>query len=836
MKHLFPDQSDAQRKKERPPRVLDVGTGSGIFALWAAIHGCSVVAVDINPRALRFATENARRNNITPSNGVDDAARSLFFSPARFDQEFVKKFGQYFDIVILSPPYNPTWPGIRPALHADAGPDGQSCFREQIELVPGVLARGGCCIGNQMTTIIGDKPSDRSTALVSIEQHFNRHGEYWVRWRHILPPTSARWFLERQYADFLLEDENSLPPDTARNVYTYINEQMAAYKQFALIYYEIHRLDRPKGSPTEEQFDADLVGNESLPSWDYRAWLHRNIVNYTAPQGSTTSGAFLMDASPISAFTPPVRLRTPKEKPDYKNSQLRIINRWVEQIDLLGNHTPVDQSFDLLLVDTAPWFGTLAESALNREECMLWLADGLARAPGRKTELLKAIQEVTALQQVAKVSLFLHPAFVGIGDQSRWTRALFPVLDGGIEPDIKPEITGAEGLWKELQNQLKRHVSVDHDKIHYDPIGYATAQIATIQVADRDEVANAIKQHLSHAREARPDEATDEMTHLRLCAITALNNVHGRFHLILGEEHRPKWITFVGLPLRATPSSSSDLDSYRGGVFLYAESSALWTRNHERRLRDLIRLTWLIYNGYYNAVHAQQVERLAVFSGFLPVEAIERYERDGLAYTVDDAVVMFSDIGGFTALMEQAGAAIVYPFLNETFDKLGECLLAEHGEVDKYIGDAVMVIFRRRENDKSPGLRAVKCGLAMRKAFETVRRAWEARFVAAGAADRIRSANLTIGVAKGSVVFGVVGGHVRRSYTVIGDTVNTAARLQGKAKSGQILIASAVREDAVADPTHENEDILYTFRGQLKLKNKAERVSAYVVTHTAPPT
>ena len=152
--------------------VLDVGTGSGVFAIWAAKHGYRVLAIDINARALRNAEQNARANRITICDNLEALQNgSICFALERFDKRWVEKKEELFDIVFLSPPYNPTCPGVLPAQHASAGEDGQECFQKQIELVPGVLKKGGFCVGNQMTPIHGQEIQ----ALTEIKNAFGQN-------------------------------------------------------------------------------------------------------------------------------------------------------------------------------------------------------------------------------------------------------------------------------------------------------------------------------------------------------------------------------------------------------------------------------------------------------------------------------------------------------------------------------------------------------------------------------------------------------------------------------------------------------------------------------------
>ena len=236
--------------------VLDVGTGSGVFAIWAAKQNCMVIAIDINDRALEMAKSNASRNDIKICDRMEDlTAGSICFLLKRFDRDFDLGL---FDTIILAPPYNPTYPGITTATHAQAGEDGQECFNNQIALVPKMLKEGGVCIGNQMTTVKDSKLTFLSTISTSFENHCSL---YFTR---ILPSDiNSNTFLEQQYQNHL----------QSTKVKEYINRSTNSYDQLSLVYYEI----------TKVRNDFNFIEFEHTQklqaSWADRISLHCEIVN-----------------------------------------------------------------------------------------------------------------------------------------------------------------------------------------------------------------------------------------------------------------------------------------------------------------------------------------------------------------------------------------------------------------------------------------------------------------------------------------------------------------------------------------------------------------------------
>lgn len=258
--------------------MLDVGTGSGVFAVWAAKRGHRVLGVDINPRALSMARQNALNNGVTVYDSVEDLKEGgICLLLKDFNKSFSadEAFVGRFECVFLNPPYNPTCPGVKPALHAEAGEDGQRCFREQIAIVPNVLTAQGWCIGIQMTV----KNMDGIDALQEIQNSFG--GNCSVNYTHILNqeyfPTKE--FLLRQYGTYLREGRSSEPKNKA--VRSYIERVSRENPELAFIYYEVQKgltnlLDTSPG-----KLQRVFVSNRG---WEDRIKLHRQIVDHTTPE------------------------------------------------------------------------------------------------------------------------------------------------------------------------------------------------------------------------------------------------------------------------------------------------------------------------------------------------------------------------------------------------------------------------------------------------------------------------------------------------------------------------------------------------------------------------
>lgn len=145
--------------------------------------------------------------------------------------------------------------------------------------------------------------------------------------------------------------------------------------------------------------------------------------------------------------------------------------------------------------------------------------------------------------------------------------------------------------------------------------------------------------------------------------------------------------------------------------------------------------------------------------------------------------VLFADLSGFTRLSEQLDPEVVQSLQNELFEELTEAVEAFGGFVDKFIGDALLVLFGAPVAHENDPERALGAALDMIRRTAEVDRRWQGRLG--------QSLTLHVGVNTGQVVAGGFGAGSARSYSVTGDTVNTAQRLQSLAKSSEILVGPA---------------------------------------------
>jgi len=156
--------------------------------------------------------------------------------------------------------------------------------------------------------------------------------------------------------------------------------------------------------------------------------------------------------------------------------------------------------------------------------------------------------------------------------------------------------------------------------------------------------------------------------------------------------------------------------------------------------------------------------------------------------------ILFADIRGFTAFGESADPEVLMNVLNQYLSQAADAILAEEGTIDKFIGDAVLAWFNAPILQEDHTMRAVKAAVAIRNAIEDIHRRMQKNF----------RLPFGIGLHSGEAILGLVGSQRRLEYTAIGDSVNTARRIQENAGENQILIsriaAAAVMDELITRP------------------------------------
>ena len=202
-------------------------------------------------------------------------------------------------------------------------------------------------------------------------------------------------------------------------------------------------------------------------------------------------------------------------------------------------------------------------------------------------------------------------------------------------------------------------------------------------------------------------------------------------------------------------------------------------RRHSSRIAELANLS--------NAI-ADMAGGLAAFRKYIPADLVRMLVREGVeprpGGSVRTLTVLFADIAGFTGLSERLGDRIV-PLLSAYLDTMSREVNAHGGTIDKFIGDAVMAFWGAPAANEDHAVDACRAALACQRALR-----------AAGLADDGgRPLKVRIGINSGSMLVGNIGSEFRLNYTVIGDAVNVASRLEGANKEygTEIIIGEETR-------------------------------------------
>jgi adenylate cyclase len=236
-------------------------------------------------------------------------------------------------------------------------------------------------------------------------------------------------------------------------------------------------------------------------------------------------------------------------------------------------------------------------------------------------------------------------------------------------------------------------------------------------------------------------------------------------------------------------------------------AAGLW-----RAWREIHRLRGRLERSAEELQHLQQA-----FGRFAPNEVIEELIRgNGVAPEKREVTVLFADLVGFTALSERLEPAVLVRILNGYFDRMSRAIVEHRGHVSKFIGDGILALFGALAPNPWQADDAVRAALAMRDAVA----AYNAELEAEG----LPRLAVGIGVERGPVIAGLLGTAHLMEFTVVGRTVNLAARVQSATRDhgADVLVTARVR--AALDP-----HIRLRALPPATLKGVAEPVAIYAV-------
>jgi len=232
----------------------------------------------------------------------------------------------------------------------------------------------------------------------------------------------------------------------------------------------------------------------------------------------------------------------------------------------------------------------------------------------------------------------------------------------------------------------------------------------------------------------------------------------------------------------------------------------------------LITLNYLISLAYHYLGEMLERKRVTgVFGRYVAPQVVEKILKEGeaglqLGGSRREISVLFVDIRGFTPLSESVHPEEVVEILNDYLTLCAKSIFSVGGTLDKFIGDATMAIFNAPLDLEDHEFKAVQAAWAMKRGSEQLEKRLLERFG--------RAVKFGIGINRGGAVVGNIGADFRMDYTAIGDTVNTAARLESNAKPGQILLSSAVYKKI-------QERVMVTHLGEINVKGKSQGIEIY---------
>jgi len=236
--------------------------------------------------------------------------------------------------------------------------------------------------------------------------------------------------------------------------------------------------------------------------------------------------------------------------------------------------------------------------------------------------------------------------------------------------------------------------------------------------------------------------------------------------------------------------------------------------------------TMVVWGGmtiYHYAVEGKQSRFLRkTFSTYLSPDLVELMVRAGIAPRLGGSsgsrTAYFTDIQSFSSFSEVLSATRLVELLNEYLSAMTDLLVAEGGTLDKYEGDAILAFFGAPIEQPDHAARAVRVALGMQQALAHLRDKWRAE--GDKWPDLVHNMRMRIGLSSGDIVVGNMGSTMRMDYTMMGDVVNTAARLEAAAKQYGIYIQCTTETVRLAGP----EDFAWRYIDKIRVVGKSEAV------------
>jgi hypothetical protein len=558
--------------------AIDLGTGSGVLALYAASLGMRVRGVDCCPRALEFARYNERQNQAL----LEKAGGSVAFLKADYTGEECKpSLGGTADYVFLNPPFSPCLPGCEPPLSANGGEAGQDAFLQALPVAFSSLREQGSLFVVHLLLTDGDGSPKEDLAACTGSG---------VRWSsiRIFPalvdgPIPAQKFLNSQYR--ALSDTKAQLQSHAEN------------DHFCLAFMEF-RKGEPLSSKAFEIASQDANPLASLPNWKWeeRLRMHRSVSenrskeraekpNAEGAKANTLPnqtrfpgiGLFLQRTNPILGLGTD---STPSELSDRSSILTKTQNAldgWIRSNAVLdmdpGTDFPV---FDCIMVEAAPWHLAQRRLAL-RTETAIWARESHEENPSSVALALRRVQR--------EIERFHYPTE---------PRSIF------LHRELLSD-TGAR-LWQEAISVHQYESASDKTEA---PLPSKSAETADRPYCSEGLQVTSAQHELGKFGIKYVNPSTlpfDECLRRALHAYTCIMREEGLLTLPDSQCY------FLALPMPLPQPASQQGSS--GVVYVYAWSSRHWSPVHESFVADLGRTASFLYEESYSEKTRSELEQL----------------------------------------------------------------------------------------------------------------------------------------------------------------------------------------------------------------------------------
>ncbi len=234
--------------------------------------------------------------------------------------------------------------------------------------------------------------------------------------------------------------------------------------------------------------------------------------------------------------------------------------------------------------------------------------------------------------------------------------------------------------------------------------------------------------------------------------------------------------------------------------------------------------TGIILSRIYSQLIQEERQRLNLgrfFSSSVREKIIDTKENLRLGGERKYVTVLFADLQGFTSLSEKIDHERVVEILNSYFSRMTPIVFRYQGTLDKLMGDGMLALYGAPISGKDDACRALQTAIDMRETL--------AKFNEENRCEDWPTLTLTVGINSGEVVAGYIGSEDHMNYTVIGDAVNVAQRIQSVAGSNQILISGSVYRDIREKMAMITAPVTFQKLPPRPLKGKKRKVEIYEV-------